>query len=203
VHGPVPPVPPYHGRVVPPSTRRDRYSIARERYSTASRDRAQRPNLPQHENSYKCKHIRLDRTHIDSVVILQLVVCEMVQIATCSGRELARALQKSSRQASQNALKLSAVLAISGTRPIIVHTMIALRYETPMGNNLCSSGSSCSLDQTLCNSKVQPHVTNVCEYFTTMWRTIGIQQTFLFGALNPCQGSPFLHCYQISTSDIT
>jgi hypothetical protein len=73
------------------------------------------------------------------MAILQLVACEMVQIATCSCRDLAHALQKakSSGQAPQNALKLSAVLAISGTRPIIVHKMIALRCETPMGNNLC------------------------------------------------------------------
>jgi hypothetical protein len=29
------------------------------------------------------------------------------------------------------------VYTIPGSRPIVVHTMNALRFETPMGNNLC------------------------------------------------------------------
>jgi hypothetical protein len=52
-------------------------------------------------------------------VIFRLVVCEMVQITTCSRRDLAQALQTpSSPRATVNALKLSAVLAISGNRHI-------------------------------------------------------------------------------------
>jgi hypothetical protein len=70
----------------PPSRRR-------MRRSTASRDRAQRPNLPQHGNFYKCSHIRYGSSHLDSAVILHLVACEMCQIATCSRRDLANALQ--------------------------------------------------------------------------------------------------------------
>jgi hypothetical protein len=73
-------------RVGPPSTRR-------KRYSRISRDRGQRPNLPQHNKFCKCKHERWNRTHIDSLVFLYLVACEMVQIATCSRRDLAHALQ--------------------------------------------------------------------------------------------------------------
>jgi hypothetical protein len=71
----------------------------------------------------------------------------------------------SSPKATLNALKLWAVLAISGTGQLnIVVTMIALRCQTPMANNLCSfSGSNCSapLNRTFCTGKVQPHETNM------------------------------------------
>jgi hypothetical protein len=58
-------------------------STTRKCYSTARHDSAQRPNLSQHGNSYKCKHERLIRTHTDSVVILQLFVFEMAYMPTC------------------------------------------------------------------------------------------------------------------------
>jgi hypothetical protein len=64
-----------------------------KRGSTAGRDRTQRPSLAQYGNLGKCKHGRHRRTNTDSVVILHLVGCKMVQIATCSRRDLAHVLQ--------------------------------------------------------------------------------------------------------------
>jgi hypothetical protein len=97
--------------------------VARRKRVTTTAPIAATQNLVQHERDY--------RNEINSVVILHLVACEMVWIASV----YVATWPMSCKRQALNALKLKVVHAIPGSEQLnILLPMIALKFKTPLGN---------------------------------------------------------------------
>jgi hypothetical protein len=94
----------------------------------------------QHRNLYKCKHQPEYRNEINSVFILHLFACELVQIGpVCVATwPMIRKRYVLSPSCPERAQAIGRARNTEHQTANYVLLMIALRFETPMGNNLCS-----------------------------------------------------------------